>query len=65
MYKELLEIENEEGIQVPRDLPGSLRALKYSLDNPVIIRPPPQGPNRDANSIRNQARSIKTVLTIF
>lgn len=62
MYKELLEIENEDAIQVglPRDLHGSLRALKYSLDNPVIIRPPPNSSNRDANSITNKSRTMKS-----
>lgn len=60
MYKELLEIENEDAIQVPRDLHGSLRALKHSLDNPVIIRPPPNSSNRDASTITNKSRTVKT-----
>lgn len=59
VYKELLEIENEEAINVPKDLTGCLRALKHSLDNPVLIRPP----NKDFNTLVNQSRSVKQVNT--
>lgn len=58
IYKELLEIENENEIKVPKDLNGSIRALKHSLDNPVIIRPPYKDSHTTLN---NMSRSVKTV----
>lgn len=60
VYKELLEtIENEDEIHVPKDLNASIRALKHTLDNPVIVRPPFL--HRDFHSLNNLSRSIRTV----
>lgn len=59
VYKELLEtIDNEDEISVPKDLNASIRALKHTLDNPVMVRPPF---HRDFHSLNNLSRSIRTV----
>ena len=37
-YEILFNIENEERIKVPKDISGSVRALKQMLDHPLIFR---------------------------
>ena len=39
-YEILLHIENEDQIKVPKDLGGSVRALKQMLTNPLVFRDP-------------------------
>jgi len=39
-YEILFEIENEDKIKVPKDIGGSVRALKQMLDKPMVLREP-------------------------
>jgi hypothetical protein len=48
-YELLMNIENEDEIRVPKDVSGSVRALKQMLGNPLVFREPCREADRRTN----------------